>query len=168
MPNTYLDLDAGVPTRKAAIDSSAGAGDAGKIPALDGSGRLNANMMPSGIGADTATVQASENLAAGDFVNIWNDGGDFRVRKADGVSAGKEAHGFVLSVVTSGNPAEVYFEGANTQMTALTAGKKWLSVTTAGGVQAAAPTTAGQVSQVVGVAVSATEINVEVAQHYVL
>ena len=34
--------------------------------------------------------------------------------------SGKEAHGFVLSAVTSGNNATVYFEGTNTVVTVLT------------------------------------------------
>ena len=34
----------------------AGAGDAGKIPAVDSSGRLDTSFMPTGIGADTAAI----------------------------------------------------------------------------------------------------------------
>lgn len=60
-------LDASIVNSKA---SSAGAGDAGKVVALDGSGRIDNTMMPVGIGADTATITASEALSAGDFVNI--------------------------------------------------------------------------------------------------
>ena len=43
--------------------TSAGAGDSGKIPALDGSGRLDNSFLPVGIGADTAQILASETLA---------------------------------------------------------------------------------------------------------
>ena len=41
------------------IQSSAGAADAGKIPALDATGRLDASMMPVGIGAQTITAAAT-------------------------------------------------------------------------------------------------------------
>ena len=77
-------LDATIVNAKA---SSVGAGDAGKVVALDGSGRIDPTMMPVGLGADTASIQASEALSAGDFVNIWNSGGA-RVRKADAAVAG--------------------------------------------------------------------------------
>lgn len=55
-----------------------------RSPALDASGRLDSSVMPVGIGADTATIQTSEALASGDYVNIHDDvAGAFRVRKAD-------------------------------------------------------------------------------------
>ncbi len=142
-----------------AVASSAGAGDAGKIAQLDGAGRLDATLMPVGIGADTALIQASENLAAGDFVNIHNSGGA-RVRKADATAAGKPAHGFVLAGVTSGANATVYFEGTNNQVTGQTPGDVFLQ-TTAGTAGATCPSGAGNVAQKLGVATSATAINFE-------
>lgn len=139
--------------------SSAGAGDSGKVVALDGSGKIDSTMMPVGVGADTASIQASENLAAGDFVNIWDSTGA-KVRKADATTSGKEAHGFVLSSVTSGNNATVYFEGTNTGVTGQTPGQVFLS-TTAGLSASTAPSGSGNVVQRIGVAVSATAINFE-------
>lgn len=164
--------------------TSAGAGDSGKIPALnasgilddtivnatvtsaankivklDGSGRLDATVMPTGIGADTAVILASEALAAGDLINIYNNAGTANVRKADGSTSGKEAHGFVLSAVSSGSNATVYFEGSNTQVSALTPGVQFLSATTAGKSTSTPPTGTGKVVQVVGLATSATNLN---------
>jgi hypothetical protein len=136
---------------------SAGAGDSGKLAALDGAGRLDSSVLPVGIGADTQSIQASENLSAGDIVNIWNNTGA-RVRKADATTAGKEAHGFVLSAVTSGANATVYFEGSNTSVTGLTPGVLFLA-TTAGGVTATAPSTSGNIAQRVGFATGATTMN---------
>ena len=81
--------------------TSAGAGDSGKVVALDGSGRIDSTMMPVGIGADTQTVTTSEAVASGDLVNIWDSTGA-KCRKADATVAGKEAHGFVLVGVGSG------------------------------------------------------------------
>lgn len=150
-----------------AVDVSAGAGDAGKVVALDSTGRIDESMMPVGIGADTALVQASENLAAGDWVNIHSDTGNFRVRKADGTAAGKHAHGFVLAVVTSGNNATVYFEGTNTQVSGMTPGDVFLQ-TTAGIGAATPPSGSGNVVQRLGVAVSATAVSFEPAQPIVL
>lgn len=142
-----------------ATASSAGAGDAAKIVQLDGTGRIDSTMLPVGIGADVATVAAGENLAAGDFVNIYNDSGA-KARKADATTSGKEAHGFVLAAVTSGNNATVYFEGTNTGVTGLTPGVVFLA-TTAGVATGTAPSSSGNVVQRLGVAVSATAINFE-------
>jgi hypothetical protein len=153
----YLYINAGQVTEKASIQTSAGAGDAGKIPALDASGRLDNSFMPTGIGADTASIQASENLAAGDLVNVWNSSGA-RIRKADASAAGKEAHGFVLAAVTSGASGTVYFEGNNAQVTGLTPGVQFLS-TTPGLATATAPSGTGNVVQRVGFSTSATNLN---------
>lgn len=142
-----------------ATTSSAGAGDAAKIVQLDGTGRIDNTMMPVGVGADVATIAAGENLAAGDFVNVYNDS-VAKARKADATTSGKEAHGFVLAAVTSGNNATVYFEGTNTGVTGLTPGVVFLA-TTAGGATGTAPSSSGNVVQRLGVAVSATAINFE-------
>ncbi|OQA32890.1 MAG: hypothetical protein BWY57_01617 [Betaproteobacteria bacterium ADurb.Bin341] len=159
--NKYLANVGGRPTEVASVQTSAGAADAGKIPALGASGRFHESMMPPGIGADTAAIQASENLAAGDFVNIWSDAGAFRVRKADATSVGKEAHGFVLAAVTSGENATVYFEGPNTQVTGAAPGEQFLSTTAGGFTNDVSAYTGGNVVQAIGVAVSATVINFE-------
>lgn len=163
----FLRLVSGVITEVFGVQTSAGAGNAGDVPVLDDTGRLDNSMMPVGIGADTAVIAASESLAAGNWVNIWNDTGTAKVRKADATSAGKEVHGFVLSAVTSGNPATVYFEGTNTQVTGQTPGPVYLQ-TTAGAGGATVPSAAGNVVQQVGVAVSATAVNFERATPVVL
>ena len=155
----FLRLVNGLLTEIFGVQTSAGAGNAGDLVSLDDSGRIDGSMMPVGIGADTATISASETLAAGDWVNVWNDSGA-KVRKADATTAGKEAHGFVLSAVTSGNPATVYFEGTNTQVTGQTPGPVYLQ-TTAGAGGATIPSASGNVVQNLGVALSATDVNFE-------
>lgn len=154
----YLYNNSGTTTEKAAVQASAGAGDAGKIPALDNTGRLDNSMLPVGIGADTAIIAASEALAAGDYVNVWNSTGA-KVRKADASTTGKEAHGFVLAAVTSGGNATVYFEGTNTQVTGQTPGTVYLSATTAGAGTATPPSGSGQIVQRVGFAIGTTAVN---------
>lgn len=155
----YLNLVSGVTTQVVAA-SAGGAGNEEKIPSLDASGLLPLTMMPSGLGPDTETIQASENLSAGDFVNVHDSTGA-RARKAD-ASNGRIAHGFVIAAVTSGQNATVYFEGANTQLSSLTPGEtRFLSATTPGASTATAPSTAGQTVQRLGVSVSATRLNFE-------
>jgi len=138
--------------------ASAGAGDAGKAVALDGSGRLSVTVMPSGISADTSSPLASENLTAGDFINVYNNAGVANVRKADGSGLGKPATGFVLAAVISGQNATVYHSGENNQVTGATVGEVFLSSALAGGSSSSTPLTAGQTLQSIGMAVSATSI----------
>ena len=155
--NKYITNNAGTLTEVASVQSSAGAGDAGKIPALDAAGRFDTSMMPTGIGADTQVITASEALAAGDLVNIWNSTGA-KARKADASTAGKEAHGFVIASVLNAGAATVYFEGNNAQVTGLTPGVQYLS-TTPGTAQATAPSGTGNVVQRVGFATDAANLN---------
>ena len=161
MAQKFLRLLSGVIAELEALVTSAGAGDAGKIPALDATGKLDNSLMPVGTGADTKLIPASENLAAGDKVNIWNDSGTAKVRKADATTAGKEANGFVLSAVTLGNNATVYFDGTDTQLSSLTPGGVYYLATTAGGVTDTPPSGSGNVLQRVGRALSATELTFE-------
>jgi hypothetical protein len=157
MPDKYLYNNAGTTTEKVAVDTSAGAADAGKIVSLDTSGRLATSMMPVGIAADTAVIVASEALAAGDWINIHNSTGA-KARKADATTSGKEAHGFVLAAVANAGNATVYFEGSNTAVTGQTPGVVFLA-TTAGAGTATAPSAAGNVVQRIGYATSATSVN---------
>lgn len=162
-----LQIVNNVVTEVPAVSTSAGAGDSGKLPELNASGRLDESMMPPGIGADTKSIEASEALAAGDYVTIHDSSGA-KVRKADasdGIAG--QAHGFVRDNVTSGNNATVYFEGPNDALTGLTPGVTYvLSHSTPGGVLplSGATTTAGHILQVVGVAVDAAEVNTEIAK----
>lgn len=158
-------LDSSITNAK---NTSAGAGDAGKLAMLDAAGKLDNSMMPTGIGADVSIITASEALAAGDFVNIWNNTSTANARKADAATSGKSAHGFVLAAVASGASATVYFEGTNNQCTGLTIGDQFLSASTPGKPTSTAPSTAGNAVQFLGVATSATSMNVELARPIVL
>ena len=159
---SFLRIVSGVATQIFGVQSSAGAANAGDLVSLDDSGRLDNSMMPVGIGADTSSIGASEALASGDFVNIWDDAGSVKIRKADATTTGKEADGFVLASVSLGAPGVVYFEGTNTQLTGLTAGVKYyLSSSAAGAVVSTAPSTVGQVVQYIGKATSTTSIAFE-------
>lgn len=156
----FINLNNGELTENVAVDSSAGAGDAGKIPALDAGGRISDTMMPVGIGAETASIPCSENLSAGNFVNIYDSTGK-KCRKADN-SNSRKAHGFVLSAYTSGQTATVYLDGTNTGVTSKTSGAiQYLG--TLGASTETPPTSAGgaQISQQIGVAVDTTEIKFE-------
>ncbi len=156
--NRFVTLINGIQNLVTAISTSAGVADANKIVATGADGRLANSLMPVGIGAAVATIVASEALAAGDFVNIWNNAGTRNVRKAD-ASNNRPAHGFVLSSVASAASATVYQQGENTGLTGLTPGEiRFLSATTAGTSTTAPPSTAGHLIQELGVSYSATSL----------
>ncbi len=144
----------GLEAEYAPIQSSAGAGDAGQIPALDAIGKLDLSMMPAGIGADTLTITASEALSAGMWVNIFNNAGAANARKADSTDATKPAHGYVLAAVAMGDPAVVYMNGTNNQIPlgsfAVTDLGKPAFLATSGGTTLTPPTTSGHWLQQVG------------------
>lgn len=140
--------------------TTGGAPDADKIPSLDASGKLTASMMPVGIGADTATIITSEVIAAGAFVNIYNNAGTITCRNADNTS-NKPADGFVLAGFASAATATVYFEGSNTALTGLTLGvTHYLGA--GGAVTATIPTTATNIRQELGKAYTTTAMGTEI------
>lgn len=153
----FLTLISGVFTEIQAILTSAGSGDSGKLPALDSTGRLDQTFMPVGVVPDVKTYITSENLSAGNLVNIFDNSTVPTARKAD-CSNGRIAMGFVLTATTSPAVATVYFPGVtNTGLSGMTSGiLQYLS--TAGAISATAPSTSGYVSQQVGYAGSATEL----------
>ena len=141
--------------------TSAGAGDSGKLPQLDSSGRIDTSVLPVGVGPDSKSFTTTEVIAAGAWVNIWNSSG-VKVRNAD-ASNGRQAHCFTILGAGSGASCVVYFEGANTAVSSKTVGAtQFLSSTTPGASTETAPSTAGQIIQVLGVATAATEINAEI------
>ena len=140
------------------VTTSAGAGDVGKLPQLDATGKLDPSLMPSGIGAESESATATEALAAGDFVNIYDAAGTKSVRKADGTTPGKEANGYVLAAFANAAVATVFTDGANTQRTGLTAGSTYYLSVTAGGVTLVPLTTAGHIHQKLGKASTATSL----------
>jgi hypothetical protein len=138
--------------------TAGGGGDANKVAALDGTGRFALGMMPIDVVDEVESMVASEALAAGAWINVFDAGaGVFKVRNADG-NASKPVHGFVRAAILSGATGNVFFEGINDAVTGVTPGDLYLSVSVPGGFQAAVPTVAGQLVQRVGIGLSATEI----------
>lgn len=139
---------------------SAGAEDSGKIPKGNAQGKLDSSWMPPGITPDVAQIATAETLSAGNLVNIYNDNGVSKVRKTDATALGKDVWGFVLESFAHPTTATVYFEGNNNAVTGLTPGKQYIS-TTPGICSADPPENDGNVVQVCGFATSATSMNFE-------
>lgn len=155
----YLEVSAttGRPTEVAATVTSAGAGDDGKIVALDSTGKLDSSVMPAGVGQNTDSIVASEGLSAGDWVNIYDNAGTINMRKADN-SNGRLAHGFVKAAVSSSASGTVYGPGElNDQASGLTVGVETF-LGTAAGETTTVPTASGALVQRLGTPKSATAI----------
>jgi hypothetical protein len=165
----YFGLSSsGAPQQFSTVNTSGGAGDADKIPALDAGGKISMTMMPSGIGADTRTVTAGETLAAGDLIYLDSAGEAF---KADANVEAKAAVGFVLAGITAAASGTAYFgSGIITGLSGLTAGSFYfLSNSTPGSraLYASLTFSAGDIIQKVGYALSSSELYFEPQPHIV-
>ncbi len=170
MADRYQTLNNGCKELNEATTVSTGVAEAGDIIALGPDGKIDPSLLPTGVGDDVKAIEAGEAIDAGDFVNIYDDGGTTKIRKADN-SNGREADGFVLTAATLGSTATVYFEGGNTALTGLTAGTRYY-LDTAGNVTATPvdPDTAaaGTIHQYLGKASASGELCVEMDDKVVL
>ena len=137
---------------------------ADSLVSTDATGRIDSSFLPVGVGPEVTLATATEALAAGDFVNIYNNGGVTSVRKADATTNGKPANGFVLANVANAGQATIYrISQTNTALTGLTRGARYyLSKATPGAVvdeaTAGAYAVNGNIIQELGYADSATSL----------
>ncbi len=152
------DTTTNLPKELSPNTTSAGASDAGKLVALNASGVLDSTLFPAGLGTASQVFPTSENLTAAALVNVYNNAGTPTARNANATDATKPAIGFVQAAVTSPANATVYFPGQIVSgVSGLTPGAPvYLSASTPGGVSGAAPSTAGNLVQQVGYALTAT------------
>lgn len=158
----YIALINGVQTEVQPVNSSAGAPDAGKVMQLDAAGLIDVTLLPAAAlsGIITKSIVASETIAAGDLINIFDNAGTLNVRKADATDANKPPNGFVLAGISATVAGTVYLgNGINTAVSGLTIGADYfLSEVTPGAVTTVAPSTAGNVIYRVGRASGTTEL----------
>lgn len=155
----FFTLANGVRKLVSAITTSTGATDAGKIPALDNTGKLDVSLLP-----DTTETpdmyKATEQISAGSFVNIFDNAGVASIRMADNSNV-RPADGFIKKAVSSGGSAAVYSLGTiNAALTGLTIGSRYYLGTTGQVTATALPpeTNEGKIHQYLGKAKSATEL----------
>jgi len=140
------------------IVTSAGAGDGGKLAATDSTGRFDVSLMPVGIAPEVVSFVASEDIGAGNWVNLWLSAGVQKGRLAD-CSNGRRADVFVLAAVTTGNTGTGFGpSNRNTALSGLTIDSAYF-LSTAGG-QSTSPPGAGSgvISQQLGKATATSEI----------
>jgi hypothetical protein len=155
MAEKYLKIGTnGLPQEVEATVESEGLANAGQIPALDGGGRLDNSVMPTGVSASVLVLPLTESVANGDFVNVYDaGGGTMKVRKAD-ASNNRPAHGYVKGALPAeGEPnVTVYLDSLNTDATGVTVGGKlyFLSADTAGAATDTPPDGSGEIVQPLG------------------
>ncbi len=164
MADKYQTLENGREKMIEATTVSAGAANAGDIPALGADGKFDPSLLPN---FDVSAVVASEALSAGDYVNLWNDGGTVKARKAD-ASNDRPAHAFVKTSFASAATATVFFEGANAGQTGLTPGARVYLGAAGAGTNTVPALPGSVIHQFLGVAISATEVNTDIADEIVL
>lgn len=140
------------------VVTSAGAGDASKIPQLDANGLLDPSLMPSGIVADQFTANSNGTITSKDLVYLEAAG---TIARASAAAAGNAAMGWATSGVGTGVPVTMQLEGKITGMSGLTAGSRYYLSETPGAITATPVAGSGKLHQYVGTALSTTVLNFE-------
>lgn len=139
---------------------------AGKITALDNTGRLDPSIMPVGIVADTYTGSAFESIQNGAFCYIRSDG---QIANATGAVGGIECMGFALAGGSTGTAVTIYFEGRNTSLGGLIPGKRYyLSATIPGGLTDVPLIGGDKIHQYLGRAVTSNTLSFEPGESIIL
>jgi len=141
---------------------STGVAEANTLVELDATGKLDPSLLPTGTGADVTVVPATVALSAGDFVNLYDNGGTVEARLADASDISTKADGFVLAAVAPAGNASVYRRGSNNVLAGLTLGAQYfLDASTPGGLTTTPPSGNLEIVQPLGVADSATSLDFE-------
>ena len=161
MSNRFFTLLAdGKQYLRRAIAVSSGTVDKDKIVATGSDGKLDISLMPSGLDISAESMTASEAIASGEFINIFNDGGVRKIRLAD-ADNNRPAHGFVRGNVVIGAEAKVYTQGVNSELTELIPGNKYFLSDIPGGTTGSVTIAPGHLIQTLGTAISTTALRFE-------
>ena len=161
----YLTISGNQKVLGSATSTSAGVADADKIVATGPDGFIDPSLLPD---SEQIIREAGEGLSARDAVNIYNDGGTAKVRKADASSFSTRAMGFVKDNSLVTEDAVVFSEGIIGGFAGLTIGDPVFLSATSGEITQAPPTGAGDIWQMLGEAYSATEVRIEIEEAIVL
>jgi hypothetical protein len=157
--NKYIALVTGKLKEILGTVTSTGVANADEIIALDATGKIDPSLLPAGFGAEVVAAVTSENLIAGEFVNMYLNGGVATLRKADATDTTKPAYGFVIAGSTSPAINTMYILGVqNDFVSGLTIGTTYFLDSTAGGITSTPLSTVGNLNQEIGIAITATSI----------
>jgi hypothetical protein len=151
MLNFLTKLTNGKTVIGTAIQTSSGVGDAEKVIGTDASGKIDISLLPGSVISTPVTAIADGALTAGDFINVYDDLGTAKVRKADASDATKICNGFVLASYLDGATVSCYTRGENTAFAGTAGAIYYLSATTPGlATTTAVAETPGNFHQVLG------------------
>jgi hypothetical protein len=168
MADKYQALIGGRETMVEGTVTSTGVAEAGDLVALDGSGKLSLTVFPDGIGPLVITAVASEDVGAGKFINIWNDGGTEKIRLADSTND-RPAHGFVKDAFLTGATVTAYLRtGVNDDISGMTPGARQYLGAAGARTQTVPSSPTDAISQFLGIAKSATIMVVDIEDEIVL
>mgnify|MGYP000923746693 CR=1 FL=1 len=137
-----------------AFVSTGGVGNANKAIELNAQGFIDPSMLAD---AEVKVGNAFEAITALQLVYFKADG---TVAKASAAVGGHKAQGWAANSASIGQPVTVHQEGTIGGLSGLTPeANLFLSASTAGGYTETAPTGTGEIAQIVGVALSDSELN---------
>lgn len=163
VPSKYLTRVAGAQVLVSTVSSGGTVAEEGAIVSLGANGLLNPNMIPvNALSTTNIVVEAAEALDAHSYINLFDDAGINKVRKAD-ASQERPAHGYVELGVAAGSNATVQLTGMNKSIGLIIGTRYFLSSTTPGAVTAIPTEDVGHIIQFLGVAVpmNATDMGIQ-------
>jgi len=111
-----IDATTGVEALTIPTTQADGSEQPGDVVGLNGSAQIDATLLPPSTGYRSITVSDAGGLAAGDLVNIFDSGGNTRVRRASADDVDKFANGYVLENYADAATAKVYTDGVNDEV----------------------------------------------------
>lgn len=108
--------------------------------------------------------EASEAITAGDEINIFNDGGTAKARKASSSGFGTRSMGYAENSAALGEDVTIICEGVKTGLAGLTIGAPVFLSLTAGAVTQTPPTGISEIWQKLGEAISADSYRLELGE----
>lgn len=119
---------------------------------------------PARVYSGEKALETSEDLLPFDLINIYSDGGTPKAQKADASDATKPCTSFVVEAatggggLTGGSDVRLFFGGNIIETTGRTPGAVQYLSETAGLMTETPPTGSGKIVQVIGRAITATEV----------
>ena len=106
-------------------------------------------------------------ISRGQVVNLYNDAGVLKARLAVATGASTMAHGIANETVSAGAQFEMNFlRGTIESVGGMTLGTLYYLSTSAGSIQSARPSVAGQIIQPVGLALGAATLAMDIPLYY--
>jgi len=163
----YLERDASTGQVTEVVATEVGP-VANAVVATGPGGTIDPTLLPV---SGASTIMAGENIAAGAFVYVKLDPSPAVPALYNAVfsSGGNQAIGFVLGSYITGQTATYYDGGQNTSVSGIAPGSRYYGdPTTPGGYTDVVPTGAGVISQFLGLGVSTTGIETDLADGIIL